>query len=160
MVETVITIVLLILAILAIWPYFVDLCSRTIIPFIRRKVGSSVSEPMASLLTWVDRPACAGRSVVMKGWRTLSGQITRLKTTYQKKSPTTMLESTESELSDPISGKRFISTVDYEIPWEEVPTRIRDQMNIEGTVKAELDVKDKLKKAVEHRAKKEEIEVA
>jgi hypothetical protein len=144
---------------LCAWPYFADLCARTVIPFIRRKLGDAMAEPLATLLTLVDRPACICRKTMMSGWRFLTGRVNRLTSRYTRKSPTIYYERTTSHVVNPDSGKTMVHEVEYEIPWEDVPQQIRDEMNRTGARTGEVNVKGTVVDTLLREAEKQEIEL-
>jgi len=152
--ETIIIITLL--STIVIWPYIVDLFARVVIPFIRKTLGDTIAEPVATLLTWVDRPASVARAKVTTGWRFFRATVLGIKTTYRKTSATTALEKTETWLLHPSKpGIVNHHAEEREIAYEDLPQEIRDKMNRQGITGGELNLKEVVEKRVQEQAQKE-----
>ncbi|MCC7420850.1 MAG: hypothetical protein IT428_11240 [Planctomycetaceae bacterium] len=139
------------------WPYLVDWCSKSAIPFIRRCLGNSVGDAFAKLLVWVDKPACASRRAIVGAWKMVTGSVLKMKSTYSKTSATSYLEKRQVHLLDRESGKQRVRTEEYEVPWEQVPERVRDEMVRQGKDTAEVDVKESLLNSIKDRANEQSL---
>jgi hypothetical protein len=143
---------------IVIWPYIADLFARVVIPFIRKTLGNTIAEPVATLLTWVDRPASVARAKVMSGWRFFRANVLGIKTTYRKTSATTALEKTETWLLHPSKpGLVNHQAEEREIAYEDLPQEIRNQMNRQNITSGVLDIKAVFEKQVQEQAQKEDL---
>jgi len=131
-------------AVIILWPIIVDIIQQRIIPYVRRIMGNSVAEVLASFVCFLDRTITFVRRQAKKLLKYFQGVILKMDTTYIKLDENNMSATTQAYVNN--SGKVSKLTIEEEIAYEDVPADIREKMislNFKKTTSNDLEIINK-----------------
>jgi hypothetical protein len=156
-----ITIAIIIAAVLAgtvvLWHHIVNVFASYIIPFLRRHIGDTVADGVASMVAWVDRKVVLARNAVATLWRVFKERILGIKAVYRKTSATKASVETISTIR---TGQREVKrerVTEEEVPLDELPDEVREQIIRNPLAPVEVDLKADVERRVISRASEEGI---
>jgi hypothetical protein len=147
-------ILLLMTGVLAVilWPFLVWWLARGLIPMLRTTVGDEVADPIAALITWIDRPASFVREQVMSAWRFFNERILAITSTYTKTAEGRFTQRQQTVLRSR-GDHAEVKVITRVLDWQDLPAPVRDEMIRRGVPSVQTDDREVIRDRVEHTAK-------
>ena len=123
-----------------LWPYIRDLCSKTLIPSLRKLTGKTVANAVAQLVVWVDNPVSTFRRSAKSLLNTFKRHVLGISTKFRWKNANQVEAETKTHIATESGDVHEVTTVQV-ISADELPTKVRAAMIQRGQREAELDVR-------------------
>ncbi len=142
---------------LLLWHHIVDFFAAHVIPSLRRSVGDTVADTVATVIAWLDGKAVLTRKAVISAWRVFKERVLGIKASYIKTSPTTATVETVSTLRTGPQGATKLTVKEESVSLDDLPDEIREQLirNPGSAVAADLGAD--VERMVANRAEEEGI---
>jgi len=137
---TIAIIILTTAAVIACWPYIVNLFSQTIIPFVRERISPTVADYIADIISFADGKLVPIRQQLKKAWRVFNETLLGCKTIYEKQGPN-KLKAVTKFVTRNDNGKIEMSQFEEIVEWDDLPESIRSEITKQNKDGGELDVR-------------------
>lgn len=114
-------------AVTYLWAYVVELFQRYLIPFARQLLGEKVAGLITDLIVFLDGKVCPTRQAVGRAWDAFRKHVLGCKTVYTKQGASQAEARTHTLVRTP-DGRLMERTEVREVPWQDIPADIREQM--------------------------------
>lgn len=136
------------------WSYVVDWLSRSLIPWVREKLGNTVGDMLTEFVTILDKTVVFTRQAFQTTCRFINTRLLKAQTTYEKKSPTEAVARTETIVINE-QGKGIRRVEEKVVEWSELPAEVRKEMIRQGNQPAMLDMRELVMQKAKERAQEE-----
>ncbi len=126
--------------VLVSWPWILDFFSTKIIPWVREHLSTSLADVLAEICCFIDNKAVGIRRNIKSLWKYLRENLLGCETAYTKISSNTAIGKTTTLVRNE-DNKLMRTTVTEELNWDDLPEKIRSEMNRQSNATAELDQK-------------------
>lgn len=104
--------------------------------------GTENCEVYRNLIVWLDDKVCKEKRLILNAYKWLREKVICCIARYRK-SDNGYVKETETVIANPATKGRYIRTVvEEEVPWDELPTSVREEMLRRNVNDAELDIMD------------------
>ena len=138
------------------WPYVCDFIQTHVVSAIRKSLGDICADRLLKLLVFVDKGMCLTKRVLVSAFRLFRSVLIRMTTTFFKKTPTTVVKTTETiHRKDEKTGTRTVER--EEVNWEDVPSDVRREFVVNGQDEVEVDDREIFAHKCRESAKKQDM---
>lgn len=161
MILTLITVLGVTVLLVSFWKRILDFLNGPVRDLLERVFGAKRCGWYVKFLQWCDDKITPVARTVKMYWKKFKDTVINLKSIWRKNPDGTYEKetTTTTRTPDPKMAKK-ITVVESNIPWQDVPTPVRNEMIARRTKEAELDERALVVEKVRERAEEEGIALA
>lgn len=136
------------------WSHIADLFQKRIIPWFRARLGDSVADGIATVISWVDNKATMTQRLLRDAWQAINRHWLAGETEIHKEAADRAVITKTNYMLKPEGGV-VRTTTEETVAWHDLPDNVRDAMLRQNTTQAKVDDKEAFRTLVEQRAAEE-----